>query len=46
LLAELASTARRELRVAGRVTDGERWRRALASDVRTLLAEGRVAEAR
>jgi siroheme synthase-like protein len=46
LLGELASTARRELRVAGRVTDGERWRRALASDVRTLLAEGRVAEAR
>jgi siroheme synthase-like protein len=46
LLGELASTARRELRVAGQVTDGERWRRALASDVRTLLAEGRVAEAR
>jgi siroheme synthase-like protein len=46
VLGELASTARRELRAAGRATDGERWRRALAADVRLLLAEGRVAEAR
>ncbi len=45
-LGELAATARRELRAAGRVTDGDTWRRALASDVRSLLVEGRVGEAR
>jgi len=45
-LGELAATARRELRAAGRVTDGDTWRRALASDVRALLAAGRVGEAR
>jgi siroheme synthase-like protein len=45
-LGELAAAARRELRAAGRVTDGDTWRRALASDVRALLAEGRVGEAR
>jgi siroheme synthase-like protein len=45
-LGELAATARRDLRAAGRVTDGDTWRRALASDVRALLAEGRVGEAR
>jgi siroheme synthase-like protein len=45
-LAELAATARRELRAAGRAADGTRWRRALGCDVRTLLAEGRVGEAR
>ncbi len=45
-LGELAAAARRELRAAGRVTGGDTWRRALASDVRALLAEGRVGEAR
>jgi siroheme synthase-like protein len=46
VLGELAAAARRELRAAGRVTDGDTWQRALASDVRALLAEGRVGEAR
>jgi siroheme synthase-like protein len=45
-LGELAATARCELRGAGRPTDGEAWRRALGADVRALLAEGRVGEAR
>jgi siroheme synthase-like protein len=45
-LGELAAAARRELRAAGRVTDGDAWRRALAPDVRALLAEGRSGEAR
>jgi siroheme synthase-like protein len=45
-LGELAATARRELRAAGRAADGATWRRALASDVRALLAEGRIGEAR
>jgi precorrin-2 dehydrogenase / sirohydrochlorin ferrochelatase len=45
-LGELASIARRELRAAGRATDGATWRRALAADVRALLAEGRTGEAR
>lgn len=45
-LGELAAAARRELRAAGRVTDGDTWRRALAPDVRALLAEGRLGEAR
>lgn len=46
LLGELAAGARRELRATGRVTDAGAWRRALSTDVRALLAEGRVAEAR
>ena len=45
-LAELAATARRELRAAGRAADGATWRSALGSDVRALLAEGRLGEAR
>jgi siroheme synthase-like protein len=45
-LGELAAAARRELRAAGRVTADDTWRRALAPDVRALLAEGRVGEAR
>jgi len=45
-LGELAATARRELRAAGRATDGDTWRRALGADVRELLAEGRLTEAR
>lgn len=45
-LGELAAEARRELRAAGRSADGEAWRRALASDVRELLAAGRADEAR
>jgi siroheme synthase-like protein len=45
-LGDLAAGARRELRAAGRATDAETWRRALAADVRALLAEGRVDEAR
>lgn len=45
-LGDLAARARRELRAAGRATDAETWRRALAADVRALLAEGRVDEAR
>jgi precorrin-2 dehydrogenase / sirohydrochlorin ferrochelatase len=45
-LAELAAEARRELRAAGRAADGETWRRALAPDVRALVAERRVDDAR
>jgi precorrin-2 dehydrogenase / sirohydrochlorin ferrochelatase len=45
-LGDLAATARRELRAAGRVTDGDTWRRALGADVRALLAEGQVEDAR
>jgi siroheme synthase-like protein len=45
-LGELAAEARRQLRAAGRSADAEAWRRALASDVRELLASGRVDEAR
>jgi siroheme synthase-like protein len=45
-LAELAAEARRELRAAGRAADGETWRRALASDVRALVADRRVDDAR
>jgi precorrin-2 dehydrogenase / sirohydrochlorin ferrochelatase len=45
-LGELAATARRELRAAGRAADAETWRRALGADVRALLAEGRVDDAR
>ena len=45
-LAELAAEARRELRAAGRVADGGTWRRALASDVRALIVEDRLDEAR
>ncbi|HEX9819974.1 MAG TPA: bifunctional precorrin-2 dehydrogenase/sirohydrochlorin ferrochelatase [Methylomirabilota bacterium] len=45
-LGELAAEARRELRAAGRSAAGDAWRRALAPDVRELLATGRVDEAR
>jgi siroheme synthase-like protein len=45
-LAELAAEARRELRATGRAADGETWRRALASDVRALVADRRLDEAR
>jgi precorrin-2 dehydrogenase / sirohydrochlorin ferrochelatase len=45
-LGELAAAARRELRQAGRAVDAETWRRALAADVRALLAEGRPQDAR
>jgi precorrin-2 dehydrogenase/sirohydrochlorin ferrochelatase len=45
-LGELAAEVRRELRAAGRSADGDAWRRALAPDVRDLLATGRVDEAR
>jgi siroheme synthase-like protein len=45
-LAELAAEARRELRAAGRMADGDTWRRALAPDVRALVAERRVDDAR
>ena len=45
-LGELAAEARRELRAAGRSADAGAWRRALAADVRELLATGRVDEAR
>jgi siroheme synthase-like protein len=45
-LGELAATARRDLRAAGRAADTETWRRALGADVRALLAEGRVDAAR
>jgi siroheme synthase-like protein len=46
VLAELAAAARRELRASGRAADGESWRRALAADLRALVAEGRLDEAR
>jgi len=45
-LGELAARARLDLRAAGRAADAETWRRALAADVRALLAEGRVDDAR
>ena len=45
-LAELAAEARRELRAAGRAADGETWKRALAPDVRALVADRRVDDAR
>jgi siroheme synthase-like protein len=45
-LGELAATARRDLRAAGRAADAETWRRALGAEVRALLAEGRLEEAR
>jgi len=45
-LAELAAAARRELRATGRAADGETWRRALAADVRALVAEHRLDDAR
>jgi precorrin-2 dehydrogenase / sirohydrochlorin ferrochelatase len=45
-LGELAASARRDLRATGRAADAEAWRRALAPDVRALVAEGRVDEAR
>ncbi len=45
-LAELAAEARRELRALGGGADGETWRRALAADVRALVAERRLDEAR
>ena len=45
-LGELAAAARRELRAAGRAPGAVAWRRALAADVRALLADGRVEEAR
>ena len=45
-LAELAAEARRELRASGRTADGETWKRALASDVRALVAERRLDDAR
>jgi siroheme synthase-like protein len=45
-LAELAAEARRELRASGRSADGETWRRALADDVRALVAARRLDEAR
>jgi precorrin-2 dehydrogenase / sirohydrochlorin ferrochelatase len=45
-LAELAAEARRELRARGGGADGETWRRALAADVRALVAEHRLDEAR
>lgn len=45
-LAEMAAAARRELHAAGRKVDGDTWRRALGPDVRGLLADGHVDEAR
>jgi siroheme synthase-like protein len=45
-LGELAAGARLDLRTAGRAADAEAWRQALATDVRALLAEGRVHDAR
>ncbi|HEX2439308.1 MAG TPA: bifunctional precorrin-2 dehydrogenase/sirohydrochlorin ferrochelatase [Methylomirabilota bacterium] len=45
-LGELASGARLELRAAGRAAGAEAWRRALGGDVRALLAEGRIDDAR
>jgi precorrin-2 dehydrogenase len=45
-LGELASRARLELRAAGRAASAEAWRRALAADVRALLAQGRIGDAR
>ena len=45
-LAELAAEARRELRARGGGADGETWRRALGADVRALVAERKLDEAR
>ena len=45
-LGELAARARLDLRAAGRAAAADTWRRALAADVRALLAEGRVDDAR
>jgi precorrin-2 dehydrogenase/sirohydrochlorin ferrochelatase len=45
-LGELAAGARRDLRATGRAADAEAWRHAVAADVRALLAEGRVDDAR
>src|SRR5262245_58809305 len=45
-LGELAASARRDLRAAGRAVHAEAWRHALAPDVRALLTEGRVDDAR
>ena len=45
-LAEMAAEARRELRASGRGADGATWRRALAPDVRALVADDRLDEAR
>jgi siroheme synthase-like protein len=45
-LGELAATARRDLRAAGRAANADTWRLALGADVRALLAEGRVEDAR
>jgi siroheme synthase-like protein len=45
-LGELAAAARRDLRATGRAVDAATWRRALGADVRALLAEGRVEDAR
>jgi precorrin-2 dehydrogenase/sirohydrochlorin ferrochelatase len=45
-LGELAARARRDLRSGGRAAAPESWRRALAADVRALLADGRIDEAR
>ena len=45
-LGALAAEARVELRAVGRSADAEAWRRALAPDVRELLAVGRLDEAR
>lgn len=45
-LGELAASARRDLRASGRAADAEAWQHALAPDVRALLAEGRVDDAR
>jgi siroheme synthase-like protein len=45
-LAALAAEARRDLQAARRPADGEVWRRALGPAVRTLIADGRVDEAR
>jgi siroheme synthase-like protein len=45
-LGELAARARLDLRAAGRAVGAQAWRRALAADVRALLAAGRVDDAR
>jgi siroheme synthase (precorrin-2 oxidase/ferrochelatase) len=45
-LADLAADARREWRAAGRMPVASAWRRALGADVRALLADGRVDDAR
>jgi siroheme synthase-like protein len=45
-LGELAAEARRELRASGRAADAAAWRRALGADVRRLLADGNVDDAR